>query len=115
MRMGKYAYAPAQGAQGGSKARGKKKPKLRVKVRPRRVRARTRGTRVRITVTAKRKGKRVRVRGARIHLAGRHARTNRRGRAVIRKRLGFMRVRRYTVTAQRKGYRFGTARVRAVR
>ena len=56
----------------------------------------------------KRGGRRVAVRGARVRVAGVSARTGRRGRAVLRKRRGFERVRRYRVRASRKGYRTGS-------
>jgi hypothetical protein len=112
MRTGFYAVGALREAQGNQG--GKARPRLRVRVTPRRVRARTPNTRLRAVVTAKRGGKRVRVRRARVYVAGRRARTNRRGVAVIRKRMGFMRVRTYRVTALRKGYRVGRARVRAM-
>jgi len=48
-------------------------------------------------------------------VAGVTARTGRRGRAVLRKRRGFERVRRYRVRATRKGYRAGSARIRVTR
>jgi DNA-binding beta-propeller fold protein YncE len=88
--------------------------KLRVTVRPKRARA-GRPVRLRVRVTVKRAGRRVAVRGARVRVAGVTARTGRRGRAVLRKRRGLERVRRYRVRASRKGYRTGYARVRATR
>jgi hypothetical protein len=96
MRMGTLAEG-ALGVPAGSAgpARpGGPRLKLRVSVRPRRVRA-GRPVRLRVRVTVKRGG--------------------RRGRAVLRKRRGFERVRRYRVRASRKGYRTGYARIRATR
>jgi YVTN family beta-propeller protein len=117
MRMGALAEGAlgVRPGTGSSPARpGGPRPRLRVTVRPRRLRA-NRPVRVRVRVTALRSGRRVAVRGARVLVGGLRARTNRRGRAVLRKRRGFERVRRYRVRASRKGYRTGFARVRAVR
>jgi len=114
MRMGELATgalgvpAAAPGRPGGPRL------KLRVQVRPRKVRA-GRPVRLRVRVTVKRGGRRVAVRRARVRVGGVSARTGRRGRAVLRKRRGFERVRRYRVRASRKGYRTGYARVRATR
>jgi len=116
MRMGTLAEG-ALGVPAGSAgpARpGGPRLKLRVSVRPRRVRA-GRPVRLRVRVTVKRGGRRVAVRRARVRVAGVTARTGRRGRAVLRKRRGFERVRRYRVRASRKGYRTGYARIRAMR
>jgi len=117
MRMG----ALAEGAlgvgpgAGSTPARpGGPRPRLRLTVRPKRVRA-GRPVRLRVRVTARRGGRRVAVRGARVRVAGVTARTGRRGRAVLRKRRGLERVRRYRVRASRKGYRTGFTRVRATR
>jgi YVTN family beta-propeller protein len=90
-----------------------RKPKLRVRVKPRRVRADEPVT-LRIRVTARRAGKRVPVRGARVRVAGKRAKTNRKGRARVRKRAGFQQVRRYKVRAQKAGYRRGVARIRVL-
>ena len=112
--------ALAEGALGvraesaGAARPGGPRLKLRVTVRPRRVRA-GRPVRLRVRVTVKRGGRRVAVRGARVRVGGVKARTGRRGRAVLRKRRGFERVRRYRVRASRKGYRTGHARIRATR
>ena len=124
MRMGKLAdrllgtpaitAQPGGPAGGGGKATGARKPKLRVSVRPRRALAK-RPLRIRVRVTARRGGRSVPVRGVRVSLAGVHARTNRRGRAVLRKRYGFDRARGYRVRASRKGYRNGSARLLARR
>jgi YVTN family beta-propeller protein len=101
MRMGKLDVAV-------------RKPKLRVRVKPRRVRA-GRPVTLRIRVTARRAGKRAPVRGARVRVAGKRAKTNRRGRARVRKRAGFQQARRYKVRAQRAGYRRGVATIRVMR
>ena len=117
MRMGALAAGAlgvAAGA-GSSPARpGGPRLKLRVSVRPRRVRT-GRPVRLRVRVTVKRGGRRVAVRRARVRVGGVSARTGRRGRAVLRKRHGFERVRRYRVRASRRGYRTGFARIRATR
>jgi DNA-binding beta-propeller fold protein YncE len=117
MRMGTLAdgalgVRPGAGASPGRP--GGPRPRLRVTVRPRRVRA-GRPVRLRVRVTALRAGRRVAVRGARVRVAGVSARTGRRGRAILRKRRGLERVRRYRVRASRRGYRTGFARVRATR
>src|SRR5215210_771397 len=111
MRMGvlaEGALGVGPGSGSGAGRPGGPRPKLRVTVRPRRVRA-GRPVRVRVRVTARRGGRRVAVRGARVRIAGVKKRTNRRGRAVLRKRRGFERARRYRVRASRKGYRTGFA------
>jgi YVTN family beta-propeller protein len=102
MRMGRLAVAAR-----------KRKPKLRVRVRPRRVEAHEPVT-LRIRVTARRGGKRVPVRGARVRAAGKRAKSNRRGRARVRKGNGFQEVRRYKVRAKRAGYRRDVARIRVL-
>ncbi len=113
MRMGTIAtpalatLAPAQGD-------GARKPRLRVRVRPRRVKA-GRPVTLRVRVTARRAGARVPVRRARVRVAGKHARTNRKGRVRLHKRNGFHKVRRYRVRARHAGYRRGVARLRVVR
>jgi hypothetical protein len=86
-----------------------RRSRLRLKVRPRRTRA-GRRTRFRFKVTARVRGKRRLVRGVRIRLAGRRARTNRRGRARIR--LRFNRPGRYRVRARKKGMRGASKWVR---
>ena len=120
MRMGKLGDRLLEtppvgpgGSQPGGGAKGKgAKPKLRVSIRPRRALAK-RPLRIRVRVTVRRNGRAVPVRGARVSLAGVHARTDRRGRAILRKRFGFDHARRYRVRATRPGYRTGTARLRA--
>ena len=110
MRMGKVRAASlAAAARQGRRAQ----PRLRVRLRPRRVRT-LRPVRVRAVVTKRVGGRTVRVRGARVHLAGARATTNKRGRAVLRKRYGFERVRRYRATAFKRGHRNGHARLRSV-
>ena len=111
MRMGRLAV-PALAAL--PPARGARKPRLRVRVKPRRVKLRKPVT-LRVRVTARRAGARVPVRGARVRIAGKRARTNRKGRARVRKRSGFQQVRRYKLRAKRAGYRRGLARVRVRR
>jgi YVTN family beta-propeller protein len=100
MRMGKLDVAV-------------RKPKLRVRVKPRRVRAHKPVT-LRIRVTERRAGERVPVRGARVRAAGKRVKTNRRGRAKVRKRDGFQEVRRYKVRANKAGYRRDVARIRVL-
>jgi YVTN family beta-propeller protein len=100
MRMGKLDVAV-------------RKPKLRVRVKPRRVRAHKPVT-LRIRVTERRAGERVPVRGARVRAAGKRVKTNRRGRAKVRKRDGFQEVRRYKVRAKKAGYRRDVARIRVL-
>jgi hypothetical protein len=119
MRMGVLAEGalgvPAAGPGSAGPARpGGPRPRLRVTVRPKHVRV-GRPVRLRVRVTARRNGRRVAVRGVRVRVAGARARTNRRGRAVLRKRRGLERARLYRVRASRKGYRSGFTRVRALR
>ena len=83
--------------------------KIHVRVRPRRVRA-GRRTRFRFRVTVRRGRP---LRGALIRFAGRRARTNRRGRASLRVRLG--RRGRRRVVVSKRGYRRGRATVRVLR
>jgi hypothetical protein len=85
-----------------------RRPRLNLTVRPRRVRV---GRRVRLRFVVRSGGKPVR--RARVRIAGRSVRTNRRGRARLTIR--FRRARRYTARATRAGYRPDTAAVRAVR
>jgi hypothetical protein len=114
MRMGALA-AGALGVAAAAPGRpGGPKLKLRVRVRPRKV-VRERPVRLRVRVTVKRGGRRVAVRRAKVRVGGVTARTGKRGRAVLRKRNGFERARRYRVRASRKGYRTGFARVRVTR
>ena len=113
MRMGALAE-DALGAASSPGRPGGPRLKLRVSVRPRHVRA-GRPVRLRVRVTVKRGGRQVAVRRARVRVAGVTARTGRRGRAVLRKRRGFDRVRRYRVRASRSGYRTGFARIRSTR
>ena len=108
MRVGRVRAAALSAAQ------GKRQPRLRVRLRPRRVEVRD-PVRVRATVTKRRGGKTVRVRGARVHLAGARATTNRRGVAVLRKRYGFESIRRYRATAFKRGHANGHGRLRSVR
>jgi hypothetical protein len=54
------------------------------------------------------------VRGARVRAAGKRVKTNRRGRAKVRKRNGFQEVRRYKVRAGKAGYRRDVARIRVL-
>ena len=110
MRMGAVETAALAAAGRAGRAR---QPRLRVRLRPRRVDVRD-PVRVRATVTKRRGGKTVRVRGARVHLAGARATTNRRGVAVLRKRYGFESVRRYRATAFKRGHANGHGRLRSV-
>ena len=91
---------------GGGGAAGRKA--LRLTVSPRRVRV---GRRVRLHFVVRSGGKPLR--GARVRIAGRAVRTDRRGRAQLSVRFNHARV--YTARATRQGYRADTARVRAVR
>jgi YVTN family beta-propeller protein len=91
-----------------------RKPKLIVRVRPKRVRAHTPVT-LRIRVMVRRAGRKLPVRGARVRAAGKRTRTNRKGRANVRKRDGFQEVRRYEVRARKGGYRRDVAKVRVTR
>jgi YVTN family beta-propeller protein len=102
------------GPGGGASAGGGTRPALRVSVTPRRVGA-LRPVRLRVRVTVRRGARVAAVPGARVKVAGVTARTDRRGRAVLRKRFGFERARSYRVTATRAGFRSGRATVRAVR
>jgi endoglycosylceramidase len=83
--------------------------KIRVRVRPRHVGA-GRRTRFRFRVTVRRGRP---LRGALIRFAGRRSRTNRRGRASLRVRLG--RRGRRRVVVSKRGYRRGRATVRVLR
>jgi hypothetical protein len=87
-------------------------PRIRLAVRPRRVAA---GARRRFAFRASvlRNGRRRAVRGALIRFAGRRARTDRRGRATIVRRLN--RPGRYRARASRRGLRPGRAVVRVTR
>jgi len=113
MRMGTIA-TPALSTLPPAQGEGSRKPRLRVRVRPRRVKA-GRPVKLRVRVTARRAGARVPVRRARVRVAGKHARTNRRGRVRIHKRNGFHEIRRYRVRARHAGYRKGVAKLRVVR
>jgi YVTN family beta-propeller protein len=114
MRMGALA-AGALGVPAAAPGRpGGPRLKLRVRVRPRKLVV-GRPARLRVRVTVKRGGRRVAVRRAKVRVAGVTARTGKRGRAVLRKRRGFSRARRYRVRASRKGYRTGFTRVRVKR
>ncbi len=114
MRMGRLqAGLLGSGAAGGGGAQaGGSKPRLKVVARPRRATVR-RALRVRVRVTSRRTGRPVK--GARLWLAGARARTDARGRAVLRKRRGFESVRRYRLRATRRGYRPGAVTIRSVR
>jgi DNA-binding beta-propeller fold protein YncE len=115
MRMGELAEGalgvPADPGPGA--APGAVKPALRISLRPRRVLARV-ATTLRLTVTTRRAGRTVPVAGARVWLGGKRTTTDRRGRATIRKRRGFERVRTYRVRVTRTGYRPAAATVRAI-
>lgn len=104
--------APPRSAGTGDPRRPARRPKLRVKVRPRRARIGRRRT-FRVRITAFVRGKRRPVRRALVRFAGRRARTNRRGRARIRVRL--RKAGRRRVRASKRGYRRGSAVVRAGR
>ena len=113
MRMGRIATA-ALAALPPAHGEGAREPRLRVRVRPRRVRA-GRPVTLRVRVTARRGGARVPVRDARVSVAGKRARTNRRGRARLRKPNGFSQPRSRRVRAVKPGYRPGAANLRVVR
>ena len=85
MRMGTIA-TPALATLPPARGKGARKPRLRVRVRPRRVKA-GRPVTLRVRVTARRAGARVPVQRARVRVAGRHARTNRKGAALHAQRL----------------------------
>ncbi len=94
-------------------ARAPAKPRLGMRVRPRRVRA---GKRVKYTFVVYRRdsrGRRRAVQGALVRFAHTRARANRRGRAVIRQRIG--RSGRFRARGSRPGYRSATLRVRVLR
>ena len=99
MRMGKAQVAPLVAGA----------PRLDVAVTPRRVRHR-RPVRVRVRVTSAGRP----VEGARVLVGGLRATTDAQGRASVRKRRGFMRVRRYGARAQLFGYTAGRAVLRSV-
>ena len=89
------------------------KRRIRLRVSPRRARV---GRRTRFTFKATARslcGTRRPVSGATVRFAGRVARTNRRGRAVIVRR--FRSAGRFRARARRAGFRSGTAAVRVVR
>jgi pimeloyl-ACP methyl ester carboxylesterase len=90
----------------------KRRPRLRVRVLPRRTRAGV-GRRFRFKAYVGRDGRRRRVSGVRIRFAKRRARTNRRGKAKIRRRLRRPGV--YRVRARKRGFRRGKAKVRVRR
>jgi pimeloyl-ACP methyl ester carboxylesterase len=102
---------PAGGGDAAAQQRGAAKPRLLVSVAPRRVRTGRR--KVVVRVRARVDGRLRRVRGARVWLAGARARTNRRGRAVVRKR--FVRSGTRSVRVTRRGYRSARARLRVTR
>jgi hypothetical protein len=94
-------------------ARAAAKPRLGIRVRPSRVRA---GKRVKYTFVVYRRdsrGRRRAVPRALVRFAHKQARANRRGRAVIRQKIG--RSGRFRARATRPGYRSATLRVRVVR
>jgi hypothetical protein len=88
-------------------------PSLQVAASRRRMRVRE-PFRLRVTVTTRRDGRSVPVAGARVMLAGARATTDARGRAVLRKRRGFERVRRYRLRAQHPDFRPATLVVRSL-
>jgi hypothetical protein len=65
-------------------------------------------------VTTLRAGRVVPVAGARVYLAGVRATTDARGRAVLRKRRGFERVRAYRLRAAHPDYRAATMTLRSL-
>ena len=87
---------------------------MRIRVTPRRLRAR-RPVRLRVRVTTRSGRRDVPVAGARVMVGGLRATTNRRGVAILRKRYGFERVRRYGVRASRDGFATARTTVRARR
>jgi DNA-binding beta-propeller fold protein YncE len=107
MRMGKLAA----GALGTPEAR---RPALEVTVSARRLRVR-RPFRLRVVVTTRRDGKPEPVGGARVLLAGARATTNARGQAVLRKRRGFERVRRYRLRVSHPDFRPASLVLRSTR
>jgi hypothetical protein len=91
---------------------GTRRPKIQLSVVPRRAHV-AKSTRFRFRATASANGRRVPVRRARIRFAARRGRTGRRGRATI-VRL-FRSPGRYRAIARRRGFRSGSATVRAFR
>ena len=89
-----------------------RRARLTVTVSPRRVRL-GKTTRLRVSVRVRRAGRLRPVAGATIRVAGRRARTNRRGRATLRLRFG--RPGRRLVTARRPGSAPGRTAVRVLR
>jgi DNA-binding beta-propeller fold protein YncE len=115
MRMGSVEIGALGIGNPSARSRALARPRLRVSVSPRRLRA-GRPARLRIRVTTRRAdGKLVSVAGARVRIGGVSARTNRGGRAVLRKRRGFSRARRYRLRVTRSGYRPALANVRVLR
>lgn len=89
-----------------------RRPVIHLSVAPRRTHVATR-TRFRFRATASANGRRAPVRHAGIRFAGRHVRTNRRGRAAIVRR--FRSPGRYRAIVRKRGFRTGTATVRVLR
>jgi DNA-binding beta-propeller fold protein YncE len=109
MRMGRLADGALGVGAYGSASRSYR-PLLYVAATPRRLRAR-RPVTLRVRVTWRRGGRSVPMRGAKVTLAGARAVTDRRGRAVLRKRTGFRRAGRFRIRATYPGCRPGSARV----
>jgi hypothetical protein len=101
------AAAPAAAAASGAPARRRARPRIRLRVTPTRVRARRR---TRFRFTARVAGRPVR--GAVVTFAGRRARTNRRGRAVL---VRSVKPGRHRARAAKRGLTTGVAVVRARR
>jgi pimeloyl-ACP methyl ester carboxylesterase len=89
-----------------------RRPRLRVRVRPRRTGAGAR-RRFRFKAYVDSKGRRRRASGVRIRFAGSRARTDRRGRAKIKRAIG--RPGTYRVRATKRGFRPGRTRIRVRR
>ena len=114
MRMGTLQLGLLGTGAPSARSRAASKPRLYAAVSRRRVRART-PVRLTVTVTTRRDGRAIPVKGARVLVGGLRARTNAKGRATLRKRHGFERVRRYRVVATLAGYRPAAASLRSLR
>jgi DNA-binding beta-propeller fold protein YncE len=109
MRMGRLADGALGVAAYGS-YQSRTRPLLRIAATPRRLRA-GRPAAVRVRVFWRNGRRTVPMRGAHVTLAGAKAITDRRGRAVLRKRRGFRRAGRFAIRATYPGCRSGSARV----
>ena len=111
VRLDVPVFTPA-GTPPGQRPRPRRPLALRLSVRPGSTMVKRR-TRFTFTVTTTSSGRRRSVAGATVRFAGSRVRTDRRGRAVMTKRLG--RSGRYRARASRRGYRSAVASVRVAR